>query len=69
MRFAGIVLLVIGIIGIVYGGISWTRQKTVLDAGPIELKADQRESLPIPPIAGVICVVAGIALMATRGRS
>ncbi len=69
MRFAGIVLLVIGIIGIVYGGISWTPQKTVLDAGPIELKADQRESLPIPPIAGVICVVAGIALMATRGRS
>jgi hypothetical protein len=69
MRLAGIVLLVIGILGIAYGGISWTRQKTVLDAGPIELKADQRESLPIPPIAGVVCVVAGIALMATRSRS
>lgn len=63
MKIAGILLLVVGILGIAYGGLSWTRQKTVLDAGPISIKADERESLPIPPVVGVVCVIAGVALI------
>jgi len=51
-----------------YGGFSWTRQKTVLDAGPVTVKTDKRESLPIPPIVGLVCVVGGIALMVTTKR-
>ncbi len=68
MKVVGILLLVVGLIGIAYGGISWTRQRTVVDAGPIELKADRRESLPIPPIAGVVCVAVGVALMVSGRR-
>ena len=63
MRMVGIVLVVLGLVGIAYGGFSWTRQKTVLDAGPISVKTDKRETLPIPPIVGVVCVIGGIALM------
>ena len=66
MRMLGILLLVVGVAGLAWGGFSWTREKTVLDAGPIELRTDQRESLPIPPIVGLICVVAGGALLFTR---
>lgn len=66
MKVLAILLLVIGVAGLAYGGFSWTREKTVLDAGPIELRADQRESLPIPPIVGIICLVAGGALLFTR---
>lgn len=68
MRMIGILLILIGVAGLAWGGFSWTREKTVLDAGPIEIKADQRESLPIPPIAGGICLVAGIALVASGSR-
>jgi hypothetical protein len=66
VKRVGIILLMVGILGIASGGLSWTRQKTVLDAGPTEIKADQRESLPIPPIVGLVCAVAGIAMIATR---
>jgi hypothetical protein len=66
MRMLGILLLVLGVAGVAWGGFSWTREKTVLDAGPIELRTDQRESLPIPPILGVVCLIAGGALLFTR---
>lgn len=68
MKLIGIVLIVIGLAGLAYGGFSFTRQKTIVDAGPIELKADKRESFPIPPVAGVICLVAGIAIVVMPRR-
>ncbi len=68
MKIIGIVLIVVGVAGIAYGGFSWTRQKTVFEAGPIEIKTDKRESLPIPPLVGVLCLVAGGALLVTRSR-
>jgi hypothetical protein len=68
MRVVGIVLIVLGLAGVLYGGFSWTRQKTVLDAGPLTVKTDKRESLPIPPLVGLVCVVGGIALMFTSKR-
>lgn len=68
MKLIGIVLIVIGLAGLAYGGFSWTRQKTVVDAGPIEVKTDKRESIPIPPIAGVVCLIAGIAMVVMPRR-
>jgi hypothetical protein len=68
MRLLAIVLIVLGIVGLAYGGITWTRQETVVDAGPIEVTRENRETLPIPPIAGGICLVAGIALLVMRPK-
>ncbi|MFN7983037.1 MAG: hypothetical protein U0Q11_14360 [Vicinamibacterales bacterium] len=68
MKLIGIVLIVIGLAGLAWGGFSFTHQKTVVDAGPIELKADKRESIPIPPVAGVVCLVAGIAMVVMPRR-
>ena len=67
MRALGILLVVIGIVGLIWGGLSWTRKDTVVDAGPIEITADKRESLPIPPLAGAACLVAGAVLLMKRG--
>lgn len=63
MKALGIVLIVIGIIGVIYGGISWTTRDTVVDAGPIEITKDKTESIPLPPIAGAVCLVAGTLLL------
>lgn len=63
MKTLGIVLLVAGILALVYGGVSWTREKTIIDAGPIEVNADQRESVIIPPLAGLALVIAGTVLV------
>lgn len=66
MKVLGILLLVVGVAALAYGGFSWTREKTVVDAGPIKIRTDQRESLPVPPIVGVVCLIAGGALLFTR---
>lgn len=63
MKALGIVLVVLGILGLVYGGISWTQRETIVDAGPIKITADERESIPVPPIAGGLLLVVGAVLL------
>lgn len=67
-RIAGIVLIVIGLIGLIWGGVSWTEEKTVVDLGPIEARAEQEESIPVPPVVGGIALVAGIVLLVIPSR-
>jgi uncharacterized membrane protein YidH (DUF202 family) len=63
MKIIGIVLVVLGVIGLAYGGLSWTRRDTVVDAGPIQITTDKTERLPLPPIAGGLMLVAGVVLL------
>ena len=68
-RILGIVLIVVGLVGIVFGGIQYDRKKTAVDLGPVDFNVTERKSLPIPPIAGAAAVVAGVALMFVGRRS
>jgi len=68
MKVLGVVLVVLGLVGLIYGGVNWTRKKTVLDAGPVEITTDKHERLPISPIAGTVMLVAGVVLMVRPGR-
>lgn len=67
-RIAGIVLIVIGLIGLIWGGISWTEEETLVDIGPIEARAEEQKSIPITPIVGGIALVAGIVLLVVPSR-
>ena len=64
----GILLVISGVIGLAYGGISYTKEKTVVDIGPIKATADTRETIPVPPVLGGIALVAGIVLLVTGGK-
>lgn len=68
MRVLGIVLIVLGIIGLVWGGITYTRRRDTVSVGPISATVQQRETFPISPVAGGIALVAGIALLVAGGR-
>ncbi len=63
MKALGALLLVLGVVALVYGGVSWTRKDTVIDAGPVEVTADKREALPVPPLVGLALVVGGLVLV------
>ena len=69
MKAIGVLLIILGVIGLAYGGISWTRRDTVIDAGPIQVTTDRTESIPLPPIAGGLMLVAGVVLLMKSGRS
>jgi uncharacterized membrane protein HdeD (DUF308 family) len=64
----GILLIIVGIAGLAFGGFSFTRKEKVLDVGPIEASADKKESLPVPPILGALAIVGGIVLLASSAR-
>lgn len=66
MRALGVVLVVLGILALAYGGISWTRKDKVIDAGPIEVTADKKESVPLPPLAGGLLLIGGLALIVRK---
>jgi UDP-N-acetylmuramyl pentapeptide phosphotransferase/UDP-N-acetylglucosamine-1-phosphate transferase len=62
-RIIGVILIVLGLTGLIWGGVFWTREKTVLDIGPIEAKAHEREGVPITPVVGGLIFVAGVVLL------
>jgi uncharacterized membrane protein YidH (DUF202 family) len=63
-RGIGIVLIIIGIVALVWGGVFWTERDTIVDAGPVEISTENREGVGLPPILGVIALIGGIALVA-----
>jgi hypothetical protein len=66
---AGIALIILGIIGLIYQGIGYTKRKDVLDVGPIHATKDTHETIPIPPILGGIALIGGIALVVMGAKS
>jgi uncharacterized membrane protein YidH (DUF202 family) len=68
MKVLGIVLIVVGLLALAFGGISWTKREKVLDIGPIQAETRKTETLPLPPIFGGVAVAAGIALIVVGGR-
>jgi hypothetical protein len=67
-RIIGALLVVVGLVALLWGGISWTREETVLDAGPIEIEAEKRERIRLPPLVGAIALVGGIVLLVVPDR-
>jgi drug/metabolite transporter (DMT)-like permease len=60
----GIILIVLGLVGLVWGGFSYTTQERVVDIGPIHATRDRTHNLPVAPIAGVLALIGGIVLVA-----
>lgn len=65
---AGILLIVLGVVALVYQGITYTRRETVVDIGPLHATADREKTLPIPPVLGIAAIAGGVALLVVGGR-
>lgn len=63
LRILGLILIVLGVVILLWGGIFWKERNTVVDAGPIEINTEQNRGVSVPPIAGGVMVVGGIVLM------
>lgn len=59
----GIVLIIFGVFALVSQGISYTKEEKVLDLGPLEATSKERETIPLPPIAGGAALAAGVILV------
>ena len=64
----GIVLIVLGVAALAYQGFTYTTREKVLDLGPLQATAERQKTVPLPPIVGIVAVVAGVALVMAGGR-
>ena len=62
-RIVGLVLIVIGIVALLWGGVFWTDRDTVVDAGPLEVQTEETEGFALPPVLGVVSLIGGIILL------
>jgi len=63
VKLAAIVLIVGGVLSLVYGGFSYTKETHEAKLGPIELSVKDRQTINIPIWAGVGAIVIGGALL------
>jgi drug/metabolite transporter (DMT)-like permease len=68
MKIAGIILLVVGLVALIYGGFQYTTQKKVVDMGPVQIDKTEHHSVPLPPLLGLGCIVAGGLVLAAGSR-
>ena len=69
MRVLAIVLIVLGALALVYGGFSYTQDKTAAKIGPIELNVKETKTVPVPMWAGIAgIVIGGVLLVAGTKR-
>jgi len=63
IKIAAIILIVAGILGLVYGSFSYTKDTHEAKLGPIELSVKDKETVNVPVWAGVGAIVIGGALL------
>jgi UDP-N-acetylmuramyl pentapeptide phosphotransferase/UDP-N-acetylglucosamine-1-phosphate transferase len=69
ITWVAIVLIVVGALVLAYQGINYTRQKDVVDMGPMHITKETHERIPIPPILGGAAVVVGVILLVVGVRN
>ena len=67
-KIIGIVLIVLGALGLAYGGFSYTKETSSAKLGPLELKVREKESVNVPIIVSVGAIGVGIFLL-VAGRN
>jgi hypothetical protein len=67
-RIIGLVLVILGIVALAWGGVFWKDRDTVLNAGPLKVQTEHQKGFPVPPVAAVASLVVGCALLVIPDR-
>lgn len=70
IRIAAIALIVAGVLGLVYGGFSYTKDTHEAKVGPLELSISEKQTINVPIWAGVGAIVVGgvLLVLGSKGR-
>lgn len=67
IKVAAIALILAGVLGLVYGGFSYTKETHEANVGPIKLSVTDKETFNVPVWAGVGAIIVGVALLGFGG--
>ena len=68
LKFVAVVLIAVGVLALVYGGFSYTKETTAVKLGPLELSVKEKETVNVPLWAGVGAIVVGGLLLVMGGK-
>ncbi len=68
IRMLGVALIIAGVLGLAYGGFSYTKETQAVKIGPLELNVKEKKDVNIPMWAGIAAIVAGGLMVAARGK-
>ena len=68
LLLVGFVIVVLGISGLIIQNVTFTETKQVLNVGPLQLRAEEQHNVPIPTIAALAAVIAGLGMMLASRR-
>ena len=63
IRIAAVALIMAGVLGLVYGGFSYTKETHEAKLGPIQLSVKEKETVNVPVWAGVGAIAVGGLLL------
>ena len=63
MKIFGILVIVAGILMLVFGNVSFTKEKKVVDIGPVEINKKEKKTIAWPNYAGGIAILAGVVIL------
>jgi len=69
IRVLAIVLIVAGLLGVMYGKFSYTKETHDAKVGSLELSFKEKQTVNIPAWAGVAAIAAGAGLLLARTKS
>jgi hypothetical protein len=67
-KILGMVLIGLGLVGLVWGGFTYTTSEKVVDIGPIEVTHEKTHGVPLPPVIGAVVLISGILLLISGRR-
>jgi len=67
-KIVGIILIVAGTLGLIYGGFSYTKEKHDVKLGPLEFSVVEKEKVNIPVWAGAGAIAIGVVLLLMGGK-
>ena len=65
-KVIGMLLIAAGLVGLLYGGFSYTKRDKIIDLGPIEATKTETKTVPLPPIVGALALIGGVVLLVRR---
>ncbi len=68
MKNAGIVLIIIGVLMLIFTNLNFTTEKKVIDLGPLEVNKKEKKSIGWPIWVGGVLMVAGIGLVVVNNK-
>ena len=63
-KILGVILIVLGIAGLAWGGFQYTTREKVVDIGPFHASREKTHNVPLPPIVGAVAFIGGLVLLA-----